>query len=231
MTNNKLTDEKIKARINAIEDRRSASRDFWDGDWDYPEDIELLALRELQERRKADNQEPAGYHVIRECGKVGCSVATLEEAEKTRDFWNKKWTIRPYFYTAQPAPVVPDEWTIQDAVKFCRETGRQDAGSAMEAWNACRAAMLQGSQPVSDRDELPCAQVKAVADLYALCWQSGEVVTYTPDSEKAAIWLNNYSGTCVQEYVKLERFQGVVSGNSPVQSAGDLSSHARGRPE
>ncbi|EPN2187099.1 DUF551 domain-containing protein [Salmonella enterica subsp. enterica serovar Anatum] len=58
---------------------------------------------ELQERRKADNKEPAGYHVIRECGKVGCSVATLEEAEKTRDFWNKKWTIRPYFYTAQPA--------------------------------------------------------------------------------------------------------------------------------
>ncbi|ESE71673.1 valyl-tRNA synthetase [Salmonella enterica subsp. enterica serovar Paratyphi B str. SARA62] len=58
MTNNKLTDEKIKARINAIEDRRSASRDFWDGDWDYPEDIELLALRELQERRKADEWIP-----------------------------------------------------------------------------------------------------------------------------------------------------------------------------
>ncbi|EHF7342341.1 hypothetical protein J3X90_004558, partial [Salmonella enterica] len=58
---------------------------------------------ELQERRKADNQEPAGYHVIKECGRVGCSVATLEEAEKTRDFWNKKWTIRPYFYSAAPA--------------------------------------------------------------------------------------------------------------------------------
>ncbi len=54
---------------------------------------------ELQERRKADSAEPAGYHVIKECGKVGCSVATLEEAEKTRDFWNKKWIIRPYFYT------------------------------------------------------------------------------------------------------------------------------------
>ncbi|ECB5082758.1 DUF550 domain-containing protein [Salmonella enterica subsp. enterica serovar Hvittingfoss] len=46
----------------------------------------------------------------------------------------------------QPAPVVPDEWTIQDAVKFCRETGRQDAGSAMEAWNACRNAMLNGGK-------------------------------------------------------------------------------------
>ncbi|HFW2479132.1 TPA: ead/Ea22-like family protein [Salmonella enterica subsp. enterica serovar Heidelberg] len=57
---------------------------------------------EAAERRKADNQEPAGYHVIKECGKVGCSVATLEEAEKTRDFWSKKWTIRPYFYTAPP---------------------------------------------------------------------------------------------------------------------------------
>ncbi|ECI8027185.1 DUF550 domain-containing protein [Salmonella enterica subsp. enterica serovar Ramatgan] len=47
--------------------------------------------------------EPAGYHVIKECGKVGCSVATLEEAEKTRDFWNKKWIIKPYFYSAPPA--------------------------------------------------------------------------------------------------------------------------------
>ncbi|MFG48668.1 hypothetical protein EEA22_19630 [Salmonella enterica] len=52
-------------------------------------------------------------------------------------------------FKEQPMPVVPDEWTIQDAVKFCRETGRQDAGSAMEAWNACRAAMLQaGNSPV-----------------------------------------------------------------------------------
>ncbi len=42
-----------------------------------------------------------------------------------------------------PAPVVPEEWTIADAVKFCKETGRQDAGAAMDAWNACRAAMLQ----------------------------------------------------------------------------------------
>ncbi|EAX4501346.1 eaa protein [Salmonella enterica subsp. enterica serovar Virchow] len=86
---------------------------------------------------------------------------------------------------------------------------------AEKAWNT-RAALLQGGQPVSNRDELPYAQVKAVADLYALCWQSGEVVTYTPDPEKATIWINNYSGTCVQEYVKLERLQEALAGNSPV---------------
>ncbi|ENT5688230.1 hypothetical protein ACQTWC_004308 [Salmonella enterica] len=68
--------------------------------------------------------------------------------------------------------------------------------------------------------ELPYAQVKAVADLFALCWQSGEVVTYTPDPEKATIWLNNYSGTCVQEYVKLERLQEALAGNSQITPDG-----------
>ncbi|EHE2944980.1 DUF550 domain-containing protein [Salmonella enterica] len=75
--------------------------------------------------------------------------------------------------------------------------------------------------------ELPYAQVKAVADLFALCWQSGEVVTYTPDPEKATIWLNNYSGTCVQEYVKLERLQEALAGNSPVIPDGWISCSER----
>lgn len=107
-TNNKLTDERpddegleflITIRREIAERHASEGRMAQSA----VHTLILNALRELQERRKADNQEPAGYHVIKECGKVGCSVATLEEAEKTRDFWNKKWTIRPYFYTAQPA--------------------------------------------------------------------------------------------------------------------------------
>lgn len=75
--------------------------------------------------------------------------------------------------------------------------------------------------------ELPYAQVKAVADLFALCWRSGEVVTYTPDPEKATIWINNYSGTCVEEYVKLERLQEALAGNSPVTSDGWISCSER----
>lgn len=55
------------------------------------------------------NAEPAGYHIIIECGAVGCNVATLKEAEETRDLWNKSWTIKPYFYTAPPAPAVNAE--------------------------------------------------------------------------------------------------------------------------
>ncbi|WP_193157297.1 hypothetical protein [Citrobacter cronae] len=72
----------------------------------------------------------------------GMSLIKLKEAEcklihgVTLMAWNAR---------AEPgSQPVPKEWTIQDAVKFCRETGRQDAGSAMDAWNACRAATLQG---------------------------------------------------------------------------------------
>ena len=49
-------------------------------------------------------------------------------------------------YRHAQQPVVPEEWTIADAVKFCKETGRQDGGAAMDAWNACRAAMLNGDK-------------------------------------------------------------------------------------
>ncbi|EBU7697814.1 DUF551 domain-containing protein [Salmonella enterica subsp. enterica serovar Oslo] len=83
------------------------------------------------------------------------------------------------------------------------------------------------NQPVSQTYELPQTQFEQVADLYALCWQSGEVVTYTPDPEKATIWLNNYPGTCVQEYVKLERLQEALSGNSPVIPDGWISCSER----
>ncbi|EBU6003084.1 hypothetical protein C0Z90_16940 [Salmonella enterica] len=89
ISNNKLTDERVS---NATLIRLIQWAD------QHNSHYVAAALCELQERRKADS-EPAGYHVIKECGKVGCSVATLEEAEKTRDFWNKKWIIRPYFYT------------------------------------------------------------------------------------------------------------------------------------
>lgn len=59
-------------------------------------------------------------------------------------------------YAAPPAPVsVPDEVTAEDCPAFVK----YDVVDADEAWargfNVCRAAMLQGSQPVSNRDELP----------------------------------------------------------------------------
>ncbi|EDW9823520.1 hypothetical protein MOV10_14410 [Salmonella enterica subsp. enterica serovar Abeokuta] len=43
----------------------------------------------------------------------------------------------------QPAPVVPEEMSLADAINFVEEVGAlSEADAAHQAWNACRAAML-----------------------------------------------------------------------------------------
>ncbi|ENF4444319.1 DUF550 domain-containing protein [Salmonella enterica subsp. enterica] len=214
--NNKLTDEKIKKRINAIEGRRSASRDFWDGDWEYPEDIELLALLEVQERRKADNQEPASERerirrehaewsdaTFGEVGPIGplkhLSKEALEAAADPSDpleladmqflLWDaqRRMGISDEFITRamiekleinksrqwpepkdgeprlhikeQPASVVPPAIEPDyEVIKSILPTANPDEYActiAADMWNACRAAMLQGAEPVSQTYELP----------------------------------------------------------------------------
>lgn len=161
ITNNKLTDEHpddegLELLITIR--REIAERHASEGRMEQcaVHTLILNALLELQERRKADS-EPAGYHVIKECGKVGCSVATLEEAEKTRDFWNKRWAIRPYFYT--PPALVATGATysgFEDFWSACKHPFAQDdelKDVSWVIWNACRDAMLQSkyrdlSQPV-----------------------------------------------------------------------------------
>lgn len=84
------------------------------------------------------DSEPVGYLFHNEYGAVLYSIS-----DDATDGFS---LIGPIYSVPQPAPVVPEEWTIADAVKFCKETGRQDAGAAMDAWNACRAAMLNGGK-------------------------------------------------------------------------------------
>ena len=59
-------------------------------------------------------------------------------------------------YTAPPAPVVPEE--LLSAMEEVLRISDRDHEAWHKARNgivSCRAAMLQGSQPVSNRDELP----------------------------------------------------------------------------
>ncbi|WP_446908750.1 DUF551 domain-containing protein [Klebsiella pneumoniae] len=81
------------------------------------------------------NSEPVAYIFKHPAGRL--FWALTDESNKGQN------DVMPVYASPQPAPVVPEEWTIADAVKFCKETGRQDAGAATDAWNACRAAMLQ----------------------------------------------------------------------------------------
>lgn len=102
--------------------------------------------------------------------------------------------IAPLYRHAQPAPVAPEEWTIADAVKFCKETGRQDAGAAMDAWNACRAAMLQELKKSAGTEAI----CRSNENVQAVEVQSLTSINTAPDlvslQKKAESIIGNYPG-------------------------------------
>lgn len=90
-------------------------------------------------------------------------------------------------YTATPAPVsAPDELVGKSfeyiANKF--QVSISEAQWILVGWSACRAATLQGTEPVSNRDELPdgwvaCSERMPNDKDYVWCW--GRVVGWTED--------------------------------------------------
>ncbi|MFW4291488.1 DUF551 domain-containing protein [Salmonella enterica subsp. enterica serovar Paratyphi C] len=89
------------------------------------------------------------------------------------------------------------------------------------------AAMLQGGQPVSQTYELPQTQFEQVADLYEMQFDDGRTCAFHTDGAKAAQWLLACDGNKVQEYVRIERYQEVVIGNSPVSPGSWISCSER----
>ena len=84
-----------------------------------------------------------------------------------------------------------------------------------------RSAMLNHSeherdmvQPVSQPYKLPATRFQQVADLYGILVPGGRTTTYSTDAAEASDC--RVMGWSVQEYVKLERLQGALTGNSPV---------------
>lgn len=116
-------------RISGILSKAAAQSDG--GNSGYAMSDAVKAIDELLEVRKA---EPVGYY---RKGSDGFYFASPTE--------QRPGTI-PLYRHAQPEPVVPEAKCDDDG----NTTSEFDHG-----WNACRAAMLQGSQPVSNRDELP----------------------------------------------------------------------------
>lgn len=106
----------------------------------------------------------------------------------------------------QPVLVVPEEI----------EPDSNNTYDYVDGWNACRAAMLQGGEPVSQTYELPQTQLEQIADLYEMQFDDGRTCAFHTDGAKAAQWLLACDGNKVQEYVRIERYQEAVIGNSPV---------------
>ncbi len=79
------------------------------------------------------------------------------------------------------------------------------------------------NQPVSQTYELPQTQFEQVADLYEMQFDDGRTCEFHTDGAKASQWLLACDGNKVQEYVRLERYQEAVIGNSPVIPDGWIS--------
>ncbi|ELW3948050.1 DUF550 domain-containing protein [Salmonella enterica] len=252
-TNNKLTDERVS---NATLIRLIQWAD------QHNSHYVAAALCELQERRKADNQEPAPERerIRREhaewsdatfgnVGPVGplkhLSKEALEAAADPSDplewadmqflLWDaqRRMGLSDEFITRamiekleinksrqwpepkdgeprlhikeQPAPVVPEEITADGII------GMHECGF-VEGWNACRTAMLQGSQPVSNRDELQ-----------VIGWLRSDYNSDDKRDPNAPLFMlgrNDPSETWGVKYIPL-------SGNSPVIPGGWISCSER----
>ncbi|MDJ4946804.1 DUF551 domain-containing protein [Salmonella enterica] len=83
------------------------------------------------------------------------------------------------------------------------------------------------NQPVSQTYELPQTQFGQIADLYEMQFDDGRTCAFHTDGAKAAQWLLACDGNKVQEYVRIERYQETVIGNSPVSPGGWISCSER----
>ena len=139
-----------------------------------------------------------------------------EGEERTCDIRWRRFDVAPgpLFAVAQPVAVVPDEMAISDDMNLYQK-------SFAQGHNACRAAMLNHSEvdrdmvePVSQAYKLPATRFQQVADLYGILVPGGRTTTYSTDAAEASDC--RVMGWSVQEYVKLERLQDALTGNSPV---------------
>ena len=126
---------------------------------------------------------------------------------------------------------VPDDYEFTDEelnriIAGDMFTPRQDAIMAREI-QKLRAAMLHGAEPVSQTYKSQHTQFEQVADLYEMQFDDGRTCAFHTDAQKAAQWLQVCDGNRVQEYVKLERLQNALSGNSPVSPGGWISCSER----
>lgn len=220
ITNNKLTDEEITALALKLFD--GSSFYFQSGRRPGAKTMaELLnkaasAVAELQERRRTDNQEPAPERERIRREHAEWSDATLGDVGPIGP-------LKHLSKEALEAAAEPDDLSEWADMQFLLWDAQRRAGIRDEQINQAMIEKLainkarqwpepKDGEPRQHIKELPApvkqpSNAEQVADLYALCWKPGDVVTYTPDPEKATIWLNNYSGTSVQEYVNLERLQ------------------------
>ncbi|HIF0722175.1 TPA: DUF551 domain-containing protein [Escherichia coli] len=205
-----LTKEWLKQTIAEYE----ANRDELPFGLDTNSAIELQAFKLALASLEAD---PVAYIFKHPAGKL--FWALTDESNKDQS------DVIPV-YAAPPVPVVPEEKPMPNPLKMYA-VDAVAAIAEVRGWNACRAAMLHGAEPVSQTYKSQHTQFEQVADLYEMQFDDGRTCAFHTDAQKAAQWLQACDGNRVQEYVKLERLRNALSGNSPVTPDGWISCSER----
>lgn len=139
-----LTKEWLQQTIAELEEERDAVPGAVNED-------AAIALRAMKLALASLEAEPIGFafaddlDLMRKKKKIGGMLTVRHHGEIA-------------VYTAPPAPVsVPDAISTRQAIAKIENHEPCDSINVAYkfGWNACRAAMLQGAEPVSNRDELP----------------------------------------------------------------------------
>ncbi|MCU6293890.1 hypothetical protein KST30_17750 [Escherichia coli] len=187
-------------------------------------------IKEIKERISSlevrDDIERRAYEIALaslEAKPIGAFHIAEQQVDGTSDYLKDgEWPINNGIievYAAPPVPVVPEEKPMPNPLSMYA-VDAVAAIAEVRGWNACRAAMLYGAVPASKAYKLPQTQFKQVADLYEMQFDDGRTCAFHTDAQKAVQWLQACDGNRVQEYVKLERLQNALSGNSPVTPDG-----------
>ncbi|MEH4801587.1 hypothetical protein PO472_22480, partial [Atlantibacter hermannii] len=88
-----------------------------------------------------------------------------------------------------------------------------------------QAEQLSGNTEQVSQPVLPATQFKPVADLYGIAVPGGRSTSYSTDAAEASDC--RVMGWDVQEFVKLERLQEAITGNSPAIPDGWLAEAER----
>ncbi|EOT9430957.1 DUF551 domain-containing protein [Escherichia coli] len=178
----------------------------------YSENLRELARIALA----ALEVEPIGFRCRRNDNLGDWSYVYHREPD---DFERKHLVIEG-IYAAPPAPVVPEEKPMPNPLSMYA-VDAVAAIAEVRGWNACHAAMLQGSQPVSQTYKFPVNT--PCQDAPAHIWLQTAGV-WPEDGELSELtWCSHNQHHDDTLYVRAD----LVNGNSPVTPDGWISCSER----
>ncbi|EOT8675203.1 ead/Ea22-like family protein [Escherichia coli] len=178
---------------------------------------------------ESDDQAYANAEFIAEANPATV-LALLDEQERNQQYIKRRdqeneeialtvWKLRVELEAAENN-LIDSECHVAEL-----EEALRDKQALLEA-SEKRIAELE-AELVSQTYKLPHTQFEQIANLYEMQFDDGRTCAFHTDAQKAEQWLQACDGNRVQEYVKLERLQNALSGNSPVTPDGWISCSER----